>query len=467
MATAQSSYTATLTRHGLRIPKQAVTSELKEQLTVTPEQPAGAPGAPPKPFKAFMQAADGALYVPRYFGGLPGPYRVVGEPVAHTRAKMQFVGTLRPAQELVVQDALAACRSRGGSVLVLPTGFGKTVLALYIACQLVVKVLVCAHKSFLLDQWQERIAQYVPGAAVGRIQQGVVDVVGKDIVLGMLQSISRRDYPASAFAGFGLLVVDESHHISAPVFSQAMFKACCKYTDGLGCGGSTPLLQWFLGMDVIDKREANKVPATIHVVRYDCPAYRLPPPMMRGGQNINLAKIVTGLVEDVERCALITSFVVQAAGSGRSVLVLSDRRAHCKQLLRLFLDSGATQSASLYVGGMKTAELAEAGTKDVLFATYGLVSEGLDIKRLSTLVMATPRSDVAQAVGRVLRGAADPEVFDLVDNYGVFHAQHAKRRRFYLQAGFCMRSAAQAAASDDDAEQAADDSFGFLSDEDD
>jgi superfamily II DNA or RNA helicase len=164
-------------------------------LTVTPLAPEVGMGKPPAAFKAYTETQR-AIYIPRFFDGvrLPAPAR---EPAAQQQPRLQFCGSLRPAQADIVAAGLQQCKQCGGGLLVLPTGFGKTVCALWLACALGVRTLVLAHKSFLLDQWAERIGMYVPQARIGRVQQKVVDVQDKDIVLGMC----RLDCSSTAAAG--------------------------------------------------------------------------------------------------------------------------------------------------------------------------------------------------------------------------------------------------------------------------
>jgi hypothetical protein len=85
----------------------------------------------------------------------------------------------------------------------------NTTIALNLACRLGVRTLIIVHKEFLADQWRERIERFVPQARIGRIQGPIVDIEDKDIVLGMLQSLSMRDYPAHVFEGFGFVAIDE------------------------------------------------------------------------------------------------------------------------------------------------------------------------------------------------------------------------------------------------------------------
>ena len=109
-------------------------------------------------------------------------------------------------------------------------GKGKTVMGLYIISKLKKKTLVIVHKSFLLNQWIERIQQFLPNARVGRIQGQIIDIEDKDIVIGMLQSLSQKEYPDDLFDSFGLSVYDETHHLGAEVFSRCMMKSITNYT---------------------------------------------------------------------------------------------------------------------------------------------------------------------------------------------------------------------------------------------
>jgi len=82
-------------------------------------------------------------------------------------------------------------------------------LALNLISQIKKKTLVIVHKEFLINQWIERIEQFVPDARVGKIQGATLDIENKDIVVGMLQSLSMKEYEPDAFNSFGFTIVDE------------------------------------------------------------------------------------------------------------------------------------------------------------------------------------------------------------------------------------------------------------------
>ena len=238
---------------------------IRTELTIKPHVSGPCAKDASQPTYPVYRESAGKIYVPRYFGqlhfGKPGSNKISeGDDIS-----MHFTGTLRPNQIPAVQSYLDCVLNGegggggrgGGGLLDLPCAFGKTSLSLYIASKLAKKTLVIVHKEFLMNQWIERITQFIPGAKVGRIQGQIIDIEGKDIVLCMLQSLSMKEYPAQMFDCFGLTIIDEVHHISSEVFSRALFKLVTKYTLGLSAtmnrkDGTTKVFKMFLG-DVIYK----------------------------------------------------------------------------------------------------------------------------------------------------------------------------------------------------------------------
>ena len=177
---------------------------------------------------------------------------------------MTFNGELRDHQIIAVEKYIKSALSVGGGLLELHTGAGKTVIALNIISRLNKKTLIIVHKEFLLRQWVERIEQFLPDARVGTIKQNIIETEDKDIVIGMLQSLSMKDYPIEMFNEYGLTIVDECHHISSEVFSRALFKIVTKYTLGLSAtikrkDGLTKVIKWFLGDIVYTKKEKERI----------------------------------------------------------------------------------------------------------------------------------------------------------------------------------------------------------------
>ena len=86
---------------------------------------------------------------------------------------------------------------------------------------------------------------------------------------------------------------------------------------------------------------------------------------------------------------------------------------------------------------MKEAALKETEGKKIVIATYSMAAEALDIKSLTTLIMATPKTDIEQAVGRILRQKhGSPIVVDIIDSHAPFQNQWQKRKRFYKKQNY-------------------------------
>ena len=319
----------------------------------------------------------------------------------------------------------------------------NTVMSLNIISQLKTKTLIIVNKEFLLNQWIERIQEFLPTARVGRIQGPIIDITSKDIVIGMLQSLSMKDYPSSTFQSFGLTVLDEVHHISSEVFSAALFKIVTKYMLGLSAtmerkDGTTPVIKMFLG-DVVYQGTSNET----HDVMVRAIEYRTRDTGFQETEydfrgNPQYSKMIVKLCDFVPRCEFIVRTVhdLVLEKPTTQIMILG----HNRSLLTYLHDRIAQQgfaTAGYYVGGMKQSALQETEKKQIVIATYSMAAEALDIKTLSTLVIVTPKTDIIQSVGRILRTKhSQPLIVDIVDMHTLFQNQWKKRRAYYKKCNY-------------------------------
>ena len=114
--------------------------------------------------------------------------------------------------------------------------------------------------------------------------------------------------------------------------------------------------------------------------------------------------------------------------------------AHNKNLLKYLYDAITHRNITTtgyYIGGMKDTALKETESKQIVIATYAMAAEALDIKTLTTLIMATPKTDIEQSVGRILRDKhANPIVVDIIDSHDLFKNQWRKRKTFYKRENY-------------------------------
>jgi superfamily II DNA or RNA helicase len=398
-------------------------SDVRRELTVRAIE--NALGLRPPSFKVFRETSK-HLCVPRFyaedkFGKARRDIRP--DPV---NTSINFCGKLRDYQE----EALS--KYPGYGVLSLDTGLGKTTCGLAIASRMSVRTMIIVHKEFLANQWCERISQYCPGSTIGRVQQDRCEL-DHPFVIAMIQTLCTRSYPSGTFDSIGLVIVDEAHHVGAPAFSQAMFAMCPRYTLGLTAtpdrkDGLTRLLYWFLGPCFFKLHRDSSKNVKVRRVAFMSPEFLQPPPVSKLGK-VCLASMVNMLVEIPERNQLLVDLTTDLA-INHHTLLLTDRRSHCEWLVEQFRDAG------LYMGGMKQELLDESAKKRVVIGTFSLAHEGLDIPTLSAIVLATPHSDVRQAVGRILRTEGSKVIIDIVDGWSVMNAMYRKRVKIYTDAGF-------------------------------
>lgn len=316
----------------------------------------------------------------------------------------------------------------------------NTTMAIYVMCQLQKKAMVVCHKDFLLQQWKERINQFAPDARVGLIKAKVVDTDNKDIVLASLQSLAMKEYPEDLWKQFGMVVIDECHHTSAEVFSKALRKVNFRHSLGLSAtikrkDGLTKVFLWHLGGVV------HKATKRVDTLRVDLYEYYDPNPKysmeLKGyGDKLNVAGMINNICGYQPRTDFIVKTLQEVLNKEpqRKVFILSDRRQHLMDLHNTFKKAGL--SSAFYVGGMKQDDLKKSEEEQIILATYHIASEGFDCPGLDTLILASPKSDVIQCVGRILRTPEKlrkhvPLVIDVVDNFSLFEKQGKKRFTYY------------------------------------
>lgn len=425
-------------------------AQARQALTLAPKVAEGLPRPPA--IECFVRCEDGGIIVPRHWPGASGADADAGAgagthaPSAAWPRRGRLMETLhQTAAAAAVLKSLRAC---GGAVLQLPVGFGKTVTALHVAAALGRKTLVLVGKDFLARQWEERAAEVLPGRALSRIQGQTRDASG-DVVVGMLQTLSgRQAFPPGFFEPFGLIIVDECHHIAAQTFAAALLRASVHgaWTLGLSAtparkDGLSDAVRWLLGPTAYRISPPASAHVAVHLRPYAA-EYMLRPAPERFGR-LDHAALVSALCTDGARTQVLVQTACEAlADPGARLLVLSHRRRHCEDLACLLRARG--HAVALKLGGASTSAKKLAAQQDqpprVTVATYSLVAEGFDDPTLNCLLLATPAGDVVQAVGRVLRGpsAAPKAIYDLVDAWSVCYAQASKRKRLYSLRGFSV-----------------------------
>mgnify|MGYP006091437787 FL=1 len=409
---------------------------IRKELTVKPYVPKTSMTTSAE-FPIYRESNE-KLYVPRFFGnnlyGIPDEIRIQpGKDIS-----LNFVGKLMDFQLPIIDSYLKAAHEKGGGLLEVGCGCGKTVMALNIISVLKKKTLIMVHKEFLLEQWIERISQFLPDAKVGKIQGQIIDIDDKDIVIGMIQSLSMKSYPTSVFDEFGLTVIDETHHIAAEVFSNSLFHIVSPYMLGLSAtmvrkDGLSKVFKLFIGEVVYKLKRDNTDPVTVKALHYKNTDEEFSETVLNFKGQTHYSIMIKKICEFNPRSEFILKALQETLKDplNKQIMIL----AHNKNLLSyLFkaIEHRNMGSVGFYIGGMKQKDLKTSESKRIILATYAMAEEALDIKTLTALIMATPKTDVTQAVGRILREKHEnPMVIDIVDQHDVFIKQWKKRKTFY------------------------------------
>ena len=417
---------------------------IKNELTVSPYLTYNK-NIKPETFPVYLEN-NKYLCIPKYYGiekyGMPPTNKELNG----VTTPIEFKGKLRPKQIDIADKVLSKLETGDGGLLSLGCGQGKTILALYVASVLKVKTLVIVHKSFLLNQWLQRAKEFT-NADVGIIQQNKVEIEDKQIVIGMLQSIAKDKYDSDTFRDFGLVIFDEAHHAPSKYFSKALPIIACKKSLALS---ATPnrtdklekVLYWYFG-NIIYKAPTEIINnVVVKIIKYNIKHPNFKEYKQNYGQEINRPKTINKLIEiEIRNKYIISSILELIEEEGRKLLILSDRVEHLK-ILKDILDPYELTTTSFYIGGLKQKVLDEAEKAQVIFATYSMASEALDIPDLNTLLMVTPRKEIEQAVGRITRRTdhpVQPIIIDLVDQLPSFSRQSQHRRKFYNKKGFIVK----------------------------
>jgi superfamily II DNA or RNA helicase len=407
-----------------------------------------------KEYPLYLES-DNKIYLPKCYG-----LEKFGKPIHDNLPSgldcpnLIFKGSLRDIQKIPIENFIQSAENpeKLGGIISVPCGFGKTIMAIYVACYFKKKTLFISHKDFLNEQFISSVKEFVPSCKIGKIKQNKIDVEGKDIVIATLQSLAIRDYEQSLFKDFGLVIVDECHHIASEVFSRAFRKMNIRISLGLSAtlnrkDGLRKVFEWYLGKSVynfkIDKNSSEMM-VQIHKYFASSNEYSAIKTFYNGQPNIVAS--INNICNYKPRTILIIDILkgILDVDKDRKVLILSERKNQLRDIEELLKDNGMFDYG-YYIGGMKMCDLDISATKQIILATYQMSSEGLNIPTLNTLILASPIGDIQQSVGRILREKKEnrkytPLCIDIYDELSVVKSKGFRRLKYYKSNGYIIKN---------------------------
>ena len=400
-------------------------------------------------------------------------YSILDERFAEGRIKAEFTGTLRSTQK----DAAQTLLEYDTGILCAPTGFGKTVVAASLIAQLGLPTLILVPRTPLLEQWVERLGEFLeiqdtrppqltPKGNPSKKKRPLIGAIGAGkttpgglVDVATFQSLfEKSDIPGERRVKdlvqyYGLVICDECHHAAAPQLERVLKAVRAQRVYGLSAtpkraDGLDPIVTMLCGpvrhsIDV--KAQAAEQGFARHLVtRYVAMHF---PDLT---EDASFTQVLDATCEHADRTRLIAQDVLDALREGRTPLVVSKRKKHARELARLIEEGGA--EVRLLVGEGTPRQRREAIAEALraseeqslsLVATESYLGEGFDMPNLDALFLSTPISwsgNVTQQSGRLHRtseGKTDVRVYDYVDlNVPMLERMYKKRLKTYIKLGY-------------------------------
>ena len=387
------------------------------------------------------------------------------------RVNAVFTGQLGGAQ----QQASDALLSHENGILSATTAFGKTVIGAHLIASRKVNTLILVHRTSLLHQWISRLndflqidevpdPEYTPKGrlrkknVIGQIGGGKTSLSGI-IDVAVMQSLTSGDEVKELVKNYGMVIVDECHHVSAFTFEQILKAVSAKYVYGLTAtptrkDGHHPIIYMQCGKiryQVDAKQQAAERPFEHFLI----PRFtRFQKPAHQAEDNWSITEIYNSIGNSELRNRLIVQDVLATIAQGRNPLILTERTEHVKTLIKMLSphvkNTIALTGSTSQKKNRETLQKVEdipANEPFVLVTTGRYVGEGFDMPRLDTLFLAMPiswKGTVQQYAGRLHRlfdGKIEVQVYDYIDaRVPMLERMYQKRLRGYAAIGYKVKN---------------------------
>lgn len=363
---------------------------------------------------------------------IPVNYEIVDKRIVNTPENFpSFNLSLRDSQQEIYDAVEDNC------LINAKVGWGKTICALSIASKLKQKTLIVTHTVNLRHQWEEEVIKAF-GIKPGVIGSGKFNT-NSPIVVANVQTLSK--YISTINKEFGLLILDETHHCPAPIFSKVVDGSFARYKIGLSGtlerkDGKHVVLRDYFGSQVFKPDKENTVTPSVDIINSGIR-------FSDSSKSTWTDRVTALLSSDIYR-NLIVRLADNYASQGHQVLVVADRVEFLE-----YINNNTKNKSKLLIG--KTQDRKDVinhiydKTANILCGTQSLVSEGLSINPLSCLILATPLNNMPlleQLIGRIIRQHPDklpPVIVDIKLDGNIVNNQYNNRLGHYMKEDYSIR----------------------------
>ena len=395
-------------------------------------------------------------------------YRIEDKTNHGENITVKFKGELREEQKA----AIASLTAHDNGILNATTAFGKTVTAIGLIAERKVNTLILVHTKTLLDQWKSRLEEFLQidftedalpkkrGRKKAFSPFGTLDSKGNSlhgkIDIALMQSCLEDSDVKPFVRNYGMLIVDECHHVSAVNFERILKYANARYVYGLTAtsirkDGHQPIIFMQCG-SIRYSADAKTQMASQTFARLLIPRFTSYRELT--DEKSTYARMVQNMSEDENRNSLIIDDVCEILKEGRSPIILTNLTAHvetlanaltphCKHVITLV----GSESAKEKRQKMEYLQNLPSSEPLVIVATGKYVGEDFDYPRLDTLFLALPvswKGIIAQYAGRLHReypGKKEVRVYDYIDiRVPMCDIMYKRRLRGYASVGYQIKS---------------------------
>lgn len=339
------------------------------------------------------------------------------------------------------QEILDRTETKDFGVIVSPPGSGKTIIGLELIAQKKQPTLILVHRKQLFDQWIDRIQNFlsIPKKQIGQIGNQK-DKIGKEITVAMIQSLTRGDI-SELKSQFGMIIVDECHHIPAKSFREVITQLNCYYLYGLTAtpkrkNNDEKLIYVYIGNIIYEMTQKELMESRNSKVEINICETDLFVPYDYKIDNYETVSQI--LIYDTNRNNLILKDIEENISRFKSILILTERKSHVN-VLNLYLkekyETIAISGDDSERSRKSKLEQIEQGHFQIIISTGQYFGEGIDISALECLFIVYPFSfegKLVQYIGRIQRSEKPPVIFDYRDSkIDYFEKMFKQRNRYY------------------------------------
>lgn len=372
-------------------------------------------------------------------------------------------------------EAINALLPYTNGILHATTAFGKTVTAAAIIARKKLNTLILVHSKALLKQWHDRLTEFLNidypkheeknkrgrrkvfspiGCfdSSGNTLHGIIDIA-------LIQSCLDEDGVKPFVQDYGMVIVDECHHVSSITFEQVLMSIKVHTIYGLTAtpirkDGHQPIIFMQCG-PIRFSTDVKSQMAKQFFDRFLIPRFTSYNSILE--DRLSIATLYKYISEDEIRNNLIVEDICKAVNTGRTPIILTNRTAHVSVLAEKL--KATIKNVISLTGIGTTKEKREAmqrlqtipdSEQLVIVATGKYVGEGFDYPRLDTLFLALPiswKGLLTQYAGRLHReyeGKKDVRIYDYIDIHEpICDSMYRKRLKGYAAIGYKTINTAQ------------------------